>query len=93
MRNVWESVVAQEYERMLPKVPGACRCASCKEDVLVYTLNRLPPRYVATVTGGVLSEVKVEEDQGRADIAVALMEAFRVVADSPRHERKARGTK
>ncbi len=88
MRNVLESVVAQEYERMLPKVAGACGCPSCREDVLVYTLNRLPPRYVATVTGSVVSEVAVEEDQGLADIAMALMEAFRVVATSPRHERR-----
>jgi competence protein ComFB len=85
MKNVLEAIVAREYDDLLPTVPGACHCALCREDVLVHTLNRLPPRYVVTLTGEVLSEIRAEADQSRADITMALMEAFRVVAMSPRH--------
>ncbi|HTT67019.1 MAG TPA: late competence development ComFB family protein [Gemmatimonadales bacterium] len=90
MKNVLEAVVARKYEDLLPDVPDACGCPLCREDILVYALNRLPPRYVATLTGKVLSEVQMEADQGKADVTVALMDAFRVVGDSPRHARSRR---
>lgn len=90
MRNVLEAVVSREYDELLPEVPDACGCPLCREDILVYALNRLPPRYVATLTGEVISEVQMEADQGKADVTVALMDAFRVVGDSPRHVRRRR---
>jgi competence protein ComFB len=90
MKNVLEAVVTREYDDMLREVPDACGCPLCREDILVYALNRLPPRYVATLTGEVLSEVQMEADQGKADVTVALMDAFRVVGDSPRHARSQR---
>jgi competence protein ComFB len=88
MKNLLEAVVMREYERLLPEMTDACGCPLCREDVLVHALNRLPPRYVATLTGEVLSEVQMEADQGRADVTVALLEAFKVVRDSPRHARR-----
>jgi competence protein ComFB len=91
MKNVLEAVVLREYDELLPGVADACGCPQCREDVLVYALNRLPPRYVATLTGEVLSEVEMEADQGRAAVTVALMEAFRIVGESPRHARGAAG--
>ncbi len=87
MKNMLEAVVMREYEELLPDVADACGCPQCREDVMVYALNRLPPRYVVTLTGEVLSEVQMEADQGVADVTVALMEAFRVVGESPRHVR------
>ncbi len=89
MRNVVEALVIREYERLLPTVTGACQCAVCREDVLVYALNRLVPHYVATPAGAVISSVEMEKVQGQADIAVALMDGFRVVASAPRHGKRA----
>ena len=90
MKNLIEPLVAREYAKLLPTMKDACGCPICREDILVYALNRLPPRYVATLTGEVVSEVKMEAEQGQADIAVALMDAFRVVGASPRHARSPR---
>lgn len=87
MKNLLEAVVLRDYEELLAGMPDVCGCPLCREDVLVYALNRLPPRYVATLTGEVLSEVQMDADQGRADVTVALMEAFRLVGDTPRHAR------
>jgi competence protein ComFB len=89
MKNVVEGLVVREYERLLPSVPGACNCAMCREDVMVYALNRLQPHYVATPAGEVIAGVEMEKVQGQADIAVALMDAFRVVASAPRHGKRA----
>lgn len=89
MRNVVESLVVREYDRLLPTVPEACPCALCREDALVYALNRLQPHYVATPAGEVISKVEMEKVQAQADIAVALMEAFHVIAAAPRHGKRA----
>ncbi len=89
MKNVVESLVIREYDRLLPTVAGACGCALCREDVLVYALNRVQPHYVATPAGEVISHVEMEKVQGQADIAVALMDAFRVVQSAPRHGKRA----
>ena len=89
MKNVVEALVVREYDRLLATVPGACNCAMCREDVLVYALNRLQPHYVATPAGEVISGVAMEKVQAQADIAVALMDAFRVVASAPRHGKRA----
>ena len=89
MKNLVEALVAREYDRLLPTAPGACTCEVCREDVLVYALNRLQPHYVATPAGEVISSVELEKVQGQADVTVALMDGLRVVAAAPRHGKRA----
>lgn len=84
MRNVVEDVVAMSYSELLPTVPNACPCEICREDVLVYALNRLRPHYVATLKGEVLSKLEMGADQGRANVAVSLLEGIRHVKAAPR---------
>lgn len=88
MKNVVEDLVRRTYQELLPTVPDACGCELCREDVMVYALNRLPPHYVATLKGEVLTRLDMQGDQGRADVAIAVMEAFRAVGAAPRHTRK-----
>ena len=84
MRNVVEDVVAMSYSELLPTVPNACGCEICREDVMVYALNRVHPHYVATLKGEVLSMLHMGADQGRADVAVAILDGIRHVKVSPR---------
>lgn len=84
MRNVVEDVVAMSYSELLPTVPNACACEICREDVMVFALNRLQPYYVATLKGEVLSKLHMGADQGRADVAVSILEGIRHVKASPR---------
>lgn len=65
----------------------------CHDDVMVFALNRLRPHYVTQRRGAVLQHLAMERDQDQADVAVALMEGFRVVGRSPRpgHGGKAAG--
>lgn len=88
MKNVVEDVVKRVYDELLPSVEDPCGCALCREDVLVYALNRLQPHYVATLKGEVLSELEMNEDQSRADVAIAIMEGFQAVGNAPRCGRK-----
>jgi hypothetical protein len=54
---------------------------------MVYALNRIPPQYVATQKGEILSRLEIQVGQNRTDATVALMEGFRFVAANPRCRR------
>jgi len=84
MKNVMEELVGRAYVELLPRVPELCRCDVCREDVLVYALNRLPPHYSATLLGEVVSKVELEVGQGSVDVTVVLLDGMRRVADTPR---------
>jgi len=81
---VVEDVVQREYERLSRDLHDFCGCDICKEDVMVYALNRLPPRYVSQAVGDVVSRIAFDTDQRRADVSIALLEAFRRVQSNPR---------
>jgi hypothetical protein len=84
IRNLSEDHVIQAYESLRQHFPDFCGCDICREDVLVFTLNRVAPRYVASLEGSVLTEVNLEKEQSRAPIDVAVMEGFRKVSLAPR---------
>ena len=76
-------MVARQYDRLKPSVRDFCGCDVCRDDVLVFALNRLRPKYVAHRRGEILTNVELGADQSLADISVALMEGFRRVEASP----------
>jgi len=84
IRNLVEEHVHAAYTSLRPHFPSFCGCDLCRDDALVFTLNRIPPRYVSSLTGSVLTEVNLEKDQSRAAIDVAMMEALRRIALAPR---------
>ena len=90
IRNLAEDHVLQAYDALRRHFPEFCGCDACREDVLVFTLNRVAPRYVAHLEGSVLTEVSLEKEQSRAPIDVAMMEGFRKISLAPRCA--ARGT-
>ena len=84
IHNLVEDHVIAAYDSMRPHFPDFCGCETCREDAVVYTLNRLPARYVSTPTGSVVTEVNLEKNQTRAAIEVAMMEALRKITLAPR---------
>ena len=51
----------------------------------MYTLNRVPARYVVQPQqGSVITEVSLEKDQNRAAIDVAMMDGLRKISLAPR---------
>ena len=79
-----EEHVRASYDSLRPRFPSFCGCDMCREDALVYTLNRVPSRYVVSRTGTVLTEVSLEKDQNRAAIDVAMLDGFRKISLAPR---------
>jgi competence protein ComFB len=88
IRNVTEEHVQGAYDSLRPRYPDFCGCDLCRDDVLVYTLNRVPARYVSSLQGSVLTEVSLEKDQNRAAIDVAMMDALRKISLAPRCGRR-----
>ena len=82
IHNLVEEHVQASYESLRPRFPDFCGCEVCRDDAMVYTLNRVPARYVSSLQGSVLTEVSLEKDQSRAAIDVAMMDGtFFLLAD------------
>ncbi len=90
IHNLVEEHVHAAYESLRPRFADFCGCDTCRDEALVYALNRLPARYVSSSQGSVLTEVNLEKDQNRAAIDVAVMEGLRKIALSPRCSRRRR---
>jgi hypothetical protein len=90
IHNLVEEHVAASYEALRAHFPDFCGCELCREDALVYTLNRVPARYVASPTGSAVTGVSLEKEQNRAPIDVAMMEGLRKISAAPRCGKKGR---
>jgi competence protein ComFB len=84
IKNMAEEHVEAAYDGLLPHFPDFCGCETCRGDVLIFALNRLPARYVNTREGSVMTELALAKDQARAQIEVIVMQGFKKVALAPR---------
>jgi competence protein ComFB len=84
IKNLVEEHVTTAYQTLRPHFPAFCGCDLCREDVMTFALNRIPPRYVSRREGSVVTEVNLEKEQSRAAIEVVVMEALRKISVAPR---------
>jgi len=84
IQNKVEVHAQESYEQLRGHFEGFCGCPVCHADVLVYALNRLPARYVASREGTVITELNLDKQQNRATIDVVVMDGIRKVMASPR---------
>lgn len=90
IQNQVEHHVIQAYQALRPHFPDFCGCDICRADVLVYALNRLPARYVASLEGTVITELNLDKQQMRARIDVVVMDGLRQVSAKRRCEGRKR---
>ena len=88
IRNLIEEHAFEIYDQLVGHFPDFCGCETCRLDVLVYALNRLPPKYVIGREGMVVTDVNLDKDQSRAAIEVSIMEGIRKVTLAPRCGRR-----
>lgn len=84
-KNIMEDLVLEEFDRAALTL-NCCTCEDCRNDIIAYALNQLPPKYVATRTGEVYSKTFILRNQHYADVMAALTKGARLVADHPRHQ-------
>lgn len=85
MVNKMELMVKYSLEEVFRQNRKICQCERCQMDVMALTLNSLPPRYVVTDFGEVMTQFDLQSSQWRADVMVALLKAMEMVKKKPRH--------
>ncbi len=75
-RNYMEEGVVEELPGVLERLKDACKREKCRQDMVTYALNRLPPKYVATDLGNVYTKLNQMKAQARADIQDPILEKF-----------------
>ena len=83
-RNVMEILL----EELFDKTSDQWDCGTCEEcrgDIIALALNQLPPHYVRTQKGEMLSKLAHLDPQNSTDALAALAQAVEKVKASPRH--------
>lgn len=83
-QNMMETMVEDTLDILLPEL-DCCTCELCRNDMVAYALNHLPPRYVVTQSGGVISKADTMRIQHMTDVRTALVRAAQMVKENPRH--------
>lgn len=86
-RNIMEELVLQNVDDVMRRC-GCCTCPICRTDVITYTLNRLPPKYVSTEKGALLTSIDAHVAQNAIDIVFALTRSAKLIAEHPKHVRE-----
>jgi len=85
IQNYMEDVVQDELELLLTDRDNVCKCNKCRMDMMVWTLNRVPPKYVVTDMGRIYTKLKEQEVQFKADVVKELTKAINFVSKNPQH--------
>ena len=85
-RNLMEEIVLENIDSVLEEC-GCCNCDICKTDVITYTLNHLPPKYVSTLKGELFSSIDMHVFQNAADIVFAMVQSAKRVKENPQHNK------
>ncbi|MBU4305685.1 MAG: late competence development ComFB family protein, partial [Candidatus Omnitrophica bacterium] len=85
--NIMEDIVKNYLDEILSMRFDVCTCDICRQNILAYTLSRVPAQYVTTEIGAMhtlIEQIKVEHS---SKILRELIVAIQLVKDNPRHEK------
>lgn len=88
MKNYMEDVVLTVYEDFKRKYPAFCACERCKADTVAIALTKLRGRYAVSPEGEIFAKLSRDDRQVRADALMVLMEAAKIVAQQPNHNKQ-----
>ena len=80
-------VLVEEKAPKYVEMFGLCTCKRCMEDVKAFTLNHLPPKYVVLEPNDRVPRLTVYEGKFSSDITAQLLQACKVVMETPHHTR------
>lgn len=84
-RNVMEMLVETKVDDLW-KTHVGCTCEQCREDVIAFTLNHLPPQYVASSTGELFTKMRHLETKHEFEITKQIAIALKVIGELPHHK-------
>ena len=83
-RNLMEILLEELFDEQKDQL-DCCTCDICRADIIALALNRLPPRYVCTPAGEMITKLDQATLQKKADALTALTQPAELVKASPRH--------
>lgn len=83
--NMMEETVLEKIDQLWEGTEY-CHCHQCRMDVAAYALNRLPARYVCSLTGAMLHKFNSHTTQTDVEITACVYRAIQLVGESPNHE-------
>lgn len=83
--NYMEDMVKEHLDELLSKRDDICKCQKCKFDMMVWALNRLPPKYVITAKGRIYTKLAEQAIQFKADVVRELAKAIIKVSKNIQH--------
>lgn len=83
--NYIEKFVRDELKHMFEMDKTICKCDNCYQDIMTLTMNNMPPMYVASDVGHILTMYNLTKDQLRAQVMVEILKAVMTVKKNPRH--------
>ena len=86
LNNVMEDMITQIYEEHKDQL-DCCQCDQCRNEVLSYALNHLPPKYVSTGFGEAVTKASALSQQVKTDLLTAVVTASQIVKLHPRHNK------
>lgn len=86
LENIMESLILIKLDEVIDQL-GCCKCEKCRMDIASHALNRLPPKYVATMKGQAYSKLNIFSLQYETDMLNALYQAAKIVSQNPRHDK------
>ncbi|OGC43262.1 hypothetical protein A2Y85_05710 [candidate division WOR-3 bacterium RBG_13_43_14] len=86
--NYIEKIVRDKLADLFKKDKLICQCDNCMQDMLTLTLNKLPPMYVSSNIGHIMTMFNLSHDQLTARVTVEILKAVELVKKSPRHGEK-----
>ena len=83
--NYIEKMVRDELAKLFEQDEKLCKCDKCYQDIMTLTLNNLPPMYVSSNVGHIMTMYNLTKDQLHAQVMVELLKAVELVRKSPNH--------
>ncbi len=83
--NYIEKIVREELDGFYERDKTICKCDICFQDIMTLTLNHLPPMYVTSDIGHIMTMFKLTKDQLHAQVTVELSKSIDQVKKNPRH--------
>lgn len=84
LHNIMEDMVRIEIEENIDDL-GICPCPVCRRDLMTLTLNNVPPKYVNTEKGAIMSKVGSMSRAERIKLLAEIAHCAEMVRDKPRH--------
>ena len=82
--NASEDVVINCIKKLMA-VTEMCKCEKCFLDICALVLNKIPPHYVTTYKGNLLSQLPQMSPESHRETLVIAAHAIKLVSESPQH--------